>query len=270
MLADEDGEIVPYRREGKTWQRLALPPAERAKVGALTAGIYFGRDNRPRLMGYHSPPSGIVYLRFKDDSWRPELREIGPLGKDGPEPLFGVLGEADPEVVCRAGDRCLVKSRRGWKEATPSPVPTAVVRAFEGKGYAVTLDGVFRADDNHFVRVGPPPPWKAQPTGLWVGPGEAIAVVEPISGMIHSLENAGAKWTTEAAPLERPSDVVGPPSDRLVTGLDGLAHGDGARWSRVSGVNGPLDRVIVAAWGTIVGGRSGIFTVATQSAGAHD
>jgi hypothetical protein len=264
VLADDGGDVVPYRREGNAWQRLELPPSQRAKVGTLRAGIYFGRDNRPRLMGYHLAPARIVYLRFKDDAWKPELREIGPLGKEGPEPLFGVLGEADPEVVCRTGDRCLIKSRQGWKETPPSLPPTAVVRAFEGKGYAVTEEGVFRADDKKLVRVGPAPTWKGQPTGFWVGAGESIAVVERDLAMLHTLEGAGAEWKREALPMKRPVDVVGAAKDRFVAGDDGLVHGDGAGWSQVAGVSGALDRVIVASWGIVAGGRAGVFVISRE------
>ncbi len=264
VLADDGGDVVPYRREGNAWQRLELPPSQRAKVGALQAGIFFGRDNRPRLMGYRREPARIVYLRFKDDAWRPELREIGPLGKEGPEPLFGVLGEADPEVVCRVGDRCLIKSRQGWKETPPSLPPTAVVRAFEGKGYAVTEEGVFRADDKKLVRVGPPAPWSGQPTGFWVGAGESIAVVERDAGALHLLEGEGATWQRKALPMKHPMDVAGPAKDRFIAGDGGLLHGEGEAWSSVGGATGALDRVIVAAWGIVAGGRSGVFVVSRE------
>jgi hypothetical protein len=260
-LIDEASEVVPYRREQSLWQRLPLPPSQRAKVGMLTAGIYFGRDNRPRVMGTRSDTAGIVYIRYKDDAWHPELREIGPLGKEGPLALFGVLGNADPEVVCRAGDRCLIKSRKGWQEARPTPTPNAVVRAFDGKGYVLTTEGAYRAEDPHFISVGPPPPWRHQPSGFWVGEGEALGVVDPISGELFTLDSASATWKTEELPIEHPTDVAGPPRDRFVSGGDGLIHYDGSLWARVPGVSGSLDRVIVASWGIVAAGRAGVFIV---------
>jgi len=79
----------------------------------------------------------MVYLRFRDGAWKEERSEIGALAGDSSE-LFGVLGEVDPEVVCKVGGICLVKSRQGWKEVNATIPPSAVVRVFHGKGWALT------------------------------------------------------------------------------------------------------------------------------------
>jgi len=266
VLADEDGVLVPHRRERGQWERLPLPSPYAGSPSELHAGIYFGRDNRPRLMGYlgSGDASHIVYLRFKDGRWQPELREIGPLGKDGPRPLFGVLGEADPEVVCRVDDRCLIKSRKGWKETPPSIPPSAVVRAFEGHGYAVSDAGVFRADDKAFVRVGPAAAWDTPATGFWVGKDEAVAVVAPTRSMMFFLEPGAASWIAEPAIMPHPADVAGPSSDRWVAAESGLFHHDADGWKRIDGVTGPVTRVIVTPLATIAGGDNGVFEIVAR------
>src|SRR4051812_37945704 len=76
-----------------------------------TVELFFGRDNEPRLMGF--APSGAggdvpVYLRFRQGAFRSEPSELGPLGAPHGA-LYGVLGFADPEVVCRPRELCLVK-----------------------------------------------------------------------------------------------------------------------------------------------------------------
>src|SRR5262245_43136936 len=67
---------------------------------------FFGRDDQPRLMGYRRADGGgraePFYRRFKGGRFQPEPSELGPLA--APEgALYGVLGHADPEVVCRPG-----------------------------------------------------------------------------------------------------------------------------------------------------------------------
>src|SRR5688500_4646372 len=51
---------------GKGFEKMPKPPRPTAEVG-----IYFGRDNQPRLMGYERTASGetSVYLRWLKESW---------------------------------------------------------------------------------------------------------------------------------------------------------------------------------------------------------
>lgn len=261
VLADEGGTVVPHRFEGGRWQALPLPDGRKAATADSSLGIYFGRDNRPRLMGHRgSGEPRMVYLRHRDGSWREERSEIGSLAGETSQ-LFGVLGEADPEVVCKVGGICLVKSRKGWKEIGATIPSSAVVRVFHGKGWALTPAGVFRADDGGFVAVGPPAPWKGQPTGFWVGDDNAIAVADPEGESIHVLDAGASSWKKERSPIAHPRDVSGPPADRWVCGDGGLVHGDGVRWARLGDAGMRVHRWISAPGGGLVAGQSGVFAV---------
>ena len=261
VLADEGGLVVPHRFENGSWQALPLPDSRKVPAAEASLGIYFGRDNRPRLMGHRGRTEPrMVYLRHRDGRWQEERSEIGALATDTSQ-LFGVLGEADPEVVCKVGGICLVKTRKGWKEVAATIPPSAVVRVFQGKGWALTPAGIFRADDGGFVPVGPPAPWKGQPTGFWVGDDGAMAVADAEADVIHRLDAGASAWTKERAPVAGPRDVAGPAGNRWVSGDGGLAHFEGARWSRVGDAGVRLRRWISTPGGGLVAGRSGVFAV---------
>lgn len=263
VLADEGGAVVPHRFERGVWQKIPLPEAQRTTTAGSSLGIYFGRDNRPRLMGHREGSTGrrMVYLRHRDGAWQDQRGEIGSLASDGSQ-LFGVLGEADPELVCKVSGICLLKSRKGWKELAHSISPTAVVRVFGGKGYALTDTGVWRANDRGFDRVGPPASWKSPATGFWVGDDGAIAVAEPAASAIHRLEPGAAGWQIDTSPIVRPRDVAGPPDDRWICGDGGLARGDGRSFSRVGEATLRLSRWIPTSGpGGLAAGPSGVFAV---------
>ncbi len=261
-LADEGGRVAAHRFERGTWQSLALPAAERTSPSESVFGIYFGRDNRLRLMGHRASGAGrrMVYLRHHDGVWQDQRGEVGALASDSSQ-LYGVLGEADPEVVCKLGGICLVKSRKGWKELANTIPPTAVVRVFGGKGWALTAEGVFRADDGGFTRVGPPASWKGEVTGFWIGDDGAMAVAEPAANAIHRLDAGAATWKSEPAPIDGPRDVSGPPDDRWVCGDGGLVHGNGRAYFRVGAPTMHLSRWIAVGDGGFSGGPSGVFAV---------
>ncbi len=262
VLARDGAATLPHRFEAGKWEALELPAAHKA-ADASTLGIYFGRDNRPRLMGYAGAPESarMVYLRYKDGAWQDQRSELGGVAADSAA-LFGVLGEADPEVVCKVGmPTCLLKSRKGWKDVKSSLTPGAVIRAFEGKGYALTSDGVYRADDGGFTRVGPAAPWKTAATGFWVGPGEKMAVVEPGANSLHVFN--GDVWRSERAPIDGPRDVAGPAGDRWFAGQAGLAHVGADGPTRVGDATWDLSRVILASGSAYAGGKSGVVVAAS-------
>ncbi len=262
VLANEGGVIVPHRFESAKWEKLELPAAHRAAVADASLGIYFGRDNRPRLMGFRnvSGESRMVYLRFKDGSWRDERSEIGSLANDKAV-LYGVLGEADPEVVCREGSICLLKSRKGWKEVRATIPKDANVRVFGGKGYALTADGVYLAAEGGFTKVGGSSPWKGNPSGFWVGADGSVVVAEASTNVLHVLDRPDAAWRKEASPIAGVRDVAGPASDRWLVGDGGIAHGDGSGWRRVGEAGWSLARVIVLADAVFFGGKTGVVKV---------
>ena len=275
ILASEQGAVVPQRLEAGKWERLPLPQKHGAASNDASLGIYFGRDNRPRLMGYRNlAQPKMVYLRFKDGAWQDQRSELGALAGDNAA-LFGVLGDADPEVVCRLDSICLLKSRKGWQEVERSIPPSAVVRAFNGVGYALTKDGLFRAGKKTFERVGGAAPWTTPATGFWVGEGppagDLAIVVEPEKNLLHVLAEPSGAWRTEPAPITRPRDVVGPLGFALVVGDGGIAHktpkvGEPAslagEWKRVGEPSWSFHRVIELPPSTFaIAGRSGVVTL---------
>ncbi len=262
VLANEGGTVVPHRFESGKWEKLELPAAHRAAVADASLGIYFGRDNRPRLMGFRnvSGASRMDYLRFKDGSWRDERSEIGSLANDKAV-LYGVLGEADPEVVCREGSICLLKSRKGWKEIRATIPKDATVRVFDGKGYALTADGVYLAADGGVTKVGGAAPWKGSPSGFWVGADGSVVVAEASINVLHVLDRPDAAWRKEASPIAGVRDVAGPPSDRWLAGDGGIAHGDEKGWRRVGEPGWSLGRVVVLGDAVLFGGKSGVVKV---------
>lgn len=262
ILADEGGDVVPHRFERGAWQSIPLPSTQRAAAGASALGIYFGRDNRPRVMGHREDGAArrMVYLRHRDGVWQDQRSEIGALASDSSQ-LFGVLGEADPEVVCKVAGICLLKSRKGWKEVPNTIPPTSVVRVFGGKGYALTPEGIFRADEGAFVRVGPPAAWKSEATGFWVGEDGAMAVAEPATDAIYRLSPEANEWQKDVSPVVGPRDVAGPREDRWVAGDGGLAHVEGGTQVRVGDAALRLRRWIRTPTGGLAGGPSGVFAV---------
>lgn len=256
VLTVEDGALVPHRFEAGKWERLALPAAHRAVEGD-PLGVYFGRDNRPRAMGYRREARKMLYLRFRDGRWQDQRSELGALAGDDAH-LFGVLGEADPEVVCREGKLCLFKSRKGWQEAKPTIPSDAVVRVFGGRGYALTSTGVVRTGPSGFESVGPKATWTTPATGLWVSPEGHVVVVEPARSLVHELDAGASSWRSSAAPIVGPRDVLGPPERRLFVGDGGAARRERGRTVRVGPASLRLSRAIEVAERVVMGGESGV------------
>ncbi len=105
---------------------LPLPSGLRAKPGENERlGIYFGRDNEPRIMGQRQTSAGeaAIYFRHLPNGWRDGREEIGQLGGTTRGALWGVLGGADPELVCRTGAVCIIKRQSGWTTVPRGPQP---------------------------------------------------------------------------------------------------------------------------------------------------
>lgn len=266
VIAREDEEAVPYRFQNGKWEKLALPKP--VPAASLHAGIYFGRDNLPRLMGYRDDGAiALVYLQFKG-KWEDAKKEIGGMAKLPATPLFGVLGEADPEAVCRIadpaddthkiGDTCLMKRRSGWKQKDSGLPADAIVRAFNGTGYALHAGGLFKEGEKAFALVGPSPlPWKT-PRGFWIGPeGEAIVAADDA---LYTLEKGATEWKREALPAEA-RDVVGPLDRATVVLSTGVLRRGASGFERVGDAPMDVDRVIEADGVVYVAGESGVFRV---------
>jgi hypothetical protein len=123
VLAD-----MPYIYDGQSWAARPLAPELQLGEGETqVVEIFFGRDNHPRLMGTRIAADGstsAVYLRHRPSGWRREPSELGPLATAGS--LYGVLGYADPEVVCAPGRFCLVKRVTGWARTSADAAPRRI------------------------------------------------------------------------------------------------------------------------------------------------
>lgn len=238
--------------DGKRW--VTLEPT--LPTGALQ--IFFGRDNEPRVMGFSPRESGEptqVYLRCRNHRCQPAPDEIGKLGGTRGA-LYGVLGFDDPEVVCRAGQICLVKRVSGWKSIPAHAAPARVLLS-AGTAFALHPERIERVTDAGFVALEParafrePRAVALQPDGvLWVIDGAGTVLV-------HRL---GEQWLEEPSPLRSARGLWSHASDDLwLVGENGAAHFDGKRWSCVPDVPGPLGFVAESGEQVWLAGQSGIF-----------
>jgi hypothetical protein len=233
----------PFLFENGTFRKVALPAKLRPAAGQRDEGrIFFGRDDRMRIMGIRFRETGReqLYLRHRDGEWKIERNEIAKLRDPPPEGMWGVLGHADPEVVCKIGDECIIKRRTGWK-MIPAGKTSPRVELHAGVAYALREDGVERLEgDKRWVPLGAPAPFKG-PGG--VSPiGDELWVSEPATGTLFHLRDG--KWASEPSPVGAPHGLFAASrTDVWLAGDAGLAHYDGATWSRVAGPTGPLAEV---------------------------
>ncbi len=254
-LADQ-----PYLLDTDGWQPKPLPSPH--ALGAQSrVEIFFGRDNRPRLMGTTTVADDgtgteAIYLRLKAAGWQKEPSEIGRLGGKPAGGLFGVLGHDDPEVVCKVNDVCIVKRRTGW---TTLPAGAGMPRVFmhDGAVHALHNDRVSALGDAGWSDLPGRGPF-TQATGLWGRPG-VLWVSVASQDALYVRE--GDDWKRMASPVKEPRGMWGTSAnDVWVTGQDGAGHYDGATWRRVAGPEGPLEVATGSVEGTIwLGGRSGLW-----------
>ncbi len=258
VIAREDDQAVPYRFQNGKWEKLPLPKPVAA--ASLHAGIYFGRDNLPRLMGWRDDGGklALVYLQHKG-KWEDAKSEIGGMAKLPATPLFGVLGEADPEAVCRLGDTCLMKRRSGWKQVASPELPAqAIVRAFNGDGYALYESGLFRQGEKGFDPIGGAAPWK-KPRGFWIGADGGAIVAADASLYVRA---AGAlDWSSQPLDATDVLDVVGPADAPIAVVASGVVRRGPAGLERIGEEGLSLDRVIAVDATVYVAGESGVFAL---------
>jgi hypothetical protein len=238
---------------------LARVPVGDAPSAELSIEIFFGRDDQPRLMGMRrtsaSGKAQAYYRRYKGGRFQPEPSELGPLaGGDGA--LYGVLGHADPEVVCRPGLFCLVKRMTGWSRAPAHPVPVRVVLA-GGSAWALHPDRIERLEKEAWVPVVPERRF-GDPVALFVDSDGAPWVVESKSDAVTRLVKG--TWETTASPVRGARAIFGSaPNDVWLVGASGAARFDGTGWRDVSGVPGPLSLIAFAAPSLWLAGAAGVF-----------
>jgi hypothetical protein len=221
---------------GKGFAVMPKPPRATADVA-----IFFGRDNAPRLMGFERGDGGdlSVYLRWQKGGWQRGASEIGRLaGAKGA--LYGVLGDADPEVVCKVGEVCIIKRRTGWTTIDAPPGRPHVVLS---GSVPIAFDGsqVLRLEKDGFRSLGEGLPFAHADALVALGDAE-LWVAERRDGALHHL--SAGKWSRDASPISGPRALwASGAADVWLVGDGGVAHHDGQRWSRVEGVKGALEVV---------------------------
>ena len=217
-------------RDKSGWHDEALPKAV-AAAPELRLQVFYGRDFRIRVVGTHAGTSGprTVYLRAMPGGLKPAPYELGRLGNPSGG-FVAVLGTADPEVVCRPGDVCLIKRLSGWTNL-PAPADLTHAAIARGNGFVLAGRQIFRAD-REWVSSGPPGPWEK--AGALFAVDERLFVLEPERALIHELANGA--WTSVPSPVGAPTSLWGATATQLwLVGAAGLAHFDGKLWRPVPG-----------------------------------
>lgn len=198
----------------------ALPEALRG-TGA-DVGLFFGRDYRVRIAGTGRTPKGdeVRYYRSLPGGIKPALDELGPLGKPGGPGLVALLGTADPEIVCRVGESCLIKRISGWAKAS-APAGLTRVGLSLGTGWAIAGTSFYTLGKD----------WQALPVpGPWRTANDAFVrgtdacVVEHDSSRLHHFD--GKAWHSSSAPIAGPRSVWGGEDSFWLGGDGGVAAFD--------------------------------------------
>jgi len=207
----------------------ALPEALRG--AGMRLGVFFGRDYRVRVAGTARTPKGdeVRYYRSLPGGLKPALDELGPLGKRGGPGLVALLGTADPEIVCRPGEGCLIKRISGWSKA-PAPADLSRVGLSLGQGWGVA--------GNTLLRLGTS--WEPLPAGPWRTADDAFirgpeaCVVEHDANRLHHFD--GSAWHSSAAPISGPRSLWASAEALWLGGDGGAARFEDGAFRELEGV----------------------------------
>jgi hypothetical protein len=210
------GDDVVTVNDKKGRHEEKLPDSLRGS--GLSVGVFFGRDYRVRIAGTARTPKGdeVRYFRSLPGGLRPAPDELGPLGKPGAPGLVALLGTADPEIVCRPGDRCLIKTVNGWAKAS-APSGLERVGLSIGGGWGIAGKTFYRLEKD----------WKALPAGGWARGDDGFVrddhacVVEHDTSRLHHFD--GSAWHASPAPVAGPRSLWGNAETLWVVGDGGAA-----------------------------------------------
>jgi hypothetical protein len=189
------------------------------------------------------------------NGWRDGREEIGQLGGPALGGLWGVLGSADPELVCRVNAQCVIKRSTGWTTAAAGPVERLVTLQ-DGVLWGLDATGISGIDAHGWALAIPAPEhgWAA-PRAFWATRAEAWVSSE--GTLYHYL---GGTWQTLRSPVGDALSFWGSRASSIwVVGNGGAAHFDG-RDFRPLALTGAL-RVVrgrsdAEVW---LGGEAGLF-----------
>jgi hypothetical protein len=247
-------------RDAKGWREEALPAPALADA---RLAIFYGRDYRVRLVGTRQGEGGLetLYYRWLPGGFRAAPDEIGRLGNTRKGGFVSLLGTADPEVVCRPGEICLVKRLSGWATIA-APANIELVAIDKGEAWAVAGKSLLKVDnDKRWTVVSQNGPW-SKANALWVN-GGSVWVIETEASKLHELSSEG--WRSSPSPAKQPRAFWA--SARTVQWLGGedglfcLRQLETKEWRKVPSVPGAV-RAIAAHPGSgspWVGGSAGLF-----------
>jgi hypothetical protein len=245
--------------DGKTFRTIE---PDLTPTPGLNVSIFFGRDNRPRLMGYADDGRGGLeqrYLRERGGRWQKAADELGALGTA--KGLYGVLGHDDPEVVCSPKRSCIVKRLTGWVSVPAHDAPLPIVLS-GGTAWALARDRVLRLGETGWLELDPPRAFE-QPSALFSAAPSASATRElwvlERGGAVLARRNGGV-WSVSPAPVRNAKAIAGlSERDFWIVGDGGAAHFDGSTFRCASDAPGPLASVALADGAVWVGGAAGLF-----------
>lgn len=267
-LVEVDGSVTPWLLEQDRWRAIPIP--ERLAVTAAdlkTARIYFGRDDKPRIMGARqlNGEASQLYLRFRAGEWKVEKAEIARLAGAPAAAMFGLLGHADPEVVCKMGDQCIIKRLTGWQTMDAGPGAPRV--DLQGKlAFAVYPESVAMLDGLKWRRISTGAEL-TQARGVW-GDDHEYWISDASAGGGRLWHGSPDSWRSEPAPVSEPEQLWGTSSkDVWLAGASGLAHYDGTAWSQVAGVTAAVSEVFGRDDEVWAAGASGAWRIKRAGSG---
>ena len=150
---------------------------------------------------------------------------------------MAVLGNEDPEIICRPRDVCVVKRVTGWSTfAAPPDVRLAAI--FRGKAYLLAGRSLLSVEGDKSVQVlSDQGPWR-EARGLVVVDG--VFWVLDASATLYRFD--GQSFRSFVSPVGPPRALWGTSEAELwAGGPGGLARFDGERFQRVSALGGEVN-----------------------------
>lgn len=223
-----DEVVTVFDKRGRHEEQ--LPDALRGP--GVEVGVFFGRDYRVRVAGTAHTAKGpeVRYYRSLPGGLKPALDELGPLGGRGAPALLALLGTADPEIVCRVGQSCLIKRTSGWSKASAPPGIERVGLSL-GNGWAIAGKTFFNLVKD-WVPIAAPGPWQKAEAAFVRG--DHACVVERTPSKLHHFD--GNAWRSSPAPVTGPRSAWGSEDSLWIAGDGGAATLVADVFQKVAGV----------------------------------